>query len=689
MSFKLSIFIVVIAIAAALTMGCANESEPTAPPFRVSFGEKSTCFKNIPETFQRYFENKISEGELRGFWACARSAIQTFDELVESPDKDSFTPQQLNRFLTKMFLKNEPLPEGLVVSLMDLKTAWFGGNNITLTKSELRQLQVWFAEFENVMVMLQPYLSVYMADRESVSYVDLIKAEQVLTMATSRIGALPLSQGKAVETKSILRFLTELERYLSTGQEQSSPMKKWADLLPLVVSAKKLIFGTPEEVIAVNDWQSLLVIGAQGFMLFRHADYGVVQGSIETAEWAQSMEHVLNRVNTLVMPVFERRKGKPIVEAEWQNLFVQVEKSQLVDMKADQLMQIYLTFQSIIKAPSTTDNDLHSEDFRNLVSQINAWKEVHKKITAGKSLDKAIAYEAFLMNLEAINQEMQLDSHGEWVMPAASKSLDLRSRLHLNWRAAVLSKLLKKYGDSKGWTMDQLKPLQKGLSTLFEEKYLVKVFREANLFTLVADGDEILSPSEALQYLGLVLSGMSSSSRIQSVSADLNVDSVQKAVWKNKDEVFAHTPLLLSYLKDEKTWEKVNQLLMTTVKDQGSWKTPWTSWELSQSQILLLYLEGFMKRFDLNNDQVIDYDESQVAYKVFAPLLGQLLGKIGVGPAELPAFFSFLIKHGDTPFTLYGGAVLYNHWKWNPQEWKTIRSDRRMLLSILATLSKL
>ena len=691
MSFKLCVFIICIAIASAITIGCAKENEPTRQPFVVTFGEKGSCFKNIPETFQNYFEGNISDAQIHNFWTCANSAIETFVTTVvtEKSREDVFTPQELNRFLQTNFLRNQPLPTTLMASLMDLKVAWFGGVNSELTKAELRQLQTWFAEINNVMVMLRPHLPVYMGKKAEFTREQLLNAELQLLSAAQKMGALPAIRGKPMSSDSLKNFLSELEKYLSEGASES-PMKTLADMLPMVLTVKKMMFETPEEVIAVNDWKNLLFTGAQGFMIFRQAHYGVFDSSIEKPLWIRSVDHISSQISNIVLPVFQRRKGQPITEAEWQRFFEQFEKSKLTGIKADQLKQIYLTIHSLYKSSSNTSNDFHQDDFLNILNEVASWKDVHNRIIAGDAYNKSRKYEAFLADLEIKNKDLQLDKNGEWLMPAPNNKLDLRSRLHLNWRATIAWRLLNKYGDpSVGWTLDQLKPLQQSLSSLFEEKYLVKVFREANLFTLIGDGGETLSASEAIQYLSLVLSGLSSSSRIQTFSSDLSVSNIQNAIWENKESVFAHTPLLLSYLKDEKTWNSVNRLLMATVKDKGSLKTPWTSWELAQSQILVLYLEGFMKRFDLNQDQVIDHDEALGALKIFGPILGQLLGKIGVGPKELPGFFLFLIRYGDTPFTLYGGDVLYTNWKWNPQAWTSIRADRQTLLSILATLAKL
>lgn len=691
MSFKLCFFIICIAVASALTIGCAKESVPMREPFVVRFGEKGTCFKNIPDTFQRYFDGKVSDSEVHGFWTCAQSAINTFTELVvgEKSNPDVFTPRQLNRFLTKTFLKDEPLPDSLMASLMDIKTAWFGGSSDLLTKQELNQLKVWFAELDSVMTMLNPHLSVYMGDKDNFSSEELLNAELALINAALKIGSLPERQGKSMPSAQLANFLSELEKYLSIGSDES-PMKTVGDMLPMVLTLKKMMFDTAEETIVINDWKNLLATGAQSFMIFRQAKYGVIRNDIEKPLWVRSVDHIASQISNIVLPVFQRRKGLPILEAEWKKLFDEAEKSKLTSFKSNQLMEIYLTVQSLIKAESTANSDFHQEDFINILNEVAAWKNAHNQLLGQQKLNKASAYEAYLGNLLKQNQALQLDKNAEWVIPAQSKTLDIRSQLHINWRGYLLWKLQKKYSDTEdGWTLDQLKPLQKSLSSLFEEKYLVKVFREANLFTLAADGSDSLSATEALQYMSLILSGLSSASRIQDFSKDLSVESVQEAVWNNKAEVFAHTPLFLNYLKDKKTWIKSNQLLMATVKDQGSVKNPWTSWELSQSQILLLYLEGFMKRFDKDQNQVIDHDEALDALKVFGPILGQLLSKIGVGEKELPGFFLFLIRYGDTPFTLYGGDILYTQWRWNPQLWTTIQADRQTLLSILATLAKL
>lgn len=696
MSFKLSLMILLVAIASAMTMGCSRESEPTRQPFKVTFGEKSTCFKDIPQTFQRYFDGESTNAEIHGFWTCAQSAFQLFDDVVKGRNEDSFDPAELNYFLRDFFLKGEPLPSGLMQSIMEIKVAWFGGSPSVLTREELRQFQIWFQTFDEVMIMIRPHVDVLTNSKRKISYQELLNAEQAVVSGAFKIGSLPLSRGKAITVSQIKNFLNELQSYVKKGISISEE-KKWGSVLPFIMATKNLMFGTPEDMMLAADWKNLMSVGAQGLMILNHANHGVIKSNIEDPHWVEAVDHIFAQANNLVTPVFERRKSQPISEAEWKYLFDQLGKSNLVGLKPNEMMQIYLTLHPLIKAPTTKDNDLHQEDFFSLLNELAVWKSVHNKILGGLPLDPSREYQAYLADLETKNQELQLDKNGEWLIPAPSKNLDVRSRLHLNWKAFIFRKLQMKYGDSKGWTLDQLKPLQQSLSSLFEEKYLTKVFREANLFTLAGDGNDILSPSEAIQYLSLVMSGMLSSSRIQDFAKveqdpkenSLNVVHIEKTVWKNKADLFQHLPNFLNYLSDEPTWKKINQLLMKTVKEQASLTSPWTSWELSQSQVLTLYLEGFMKRFDKNKDQVIDLDEARDALKVFAPTLGPLVSKIGVDESELESFFLFMIRYGDTPFTLYGGDVLYTHWKWNPQTWVTINADRKTLLSILATLSTL
>jgi hypothetical protein len=65
-----------------------------------------------------------------------------------------------------------------------------------------------------------------------------------------------------------------------------------------------------------------------------------------------------------------------------------------------------------------------------------------------------------------------------------------------------------------------------------------------------------------------------------------------------------------------------------------------------------------------------------------------LLSPVGMPQDEVQPFYTFMMKFGDTPFTMWGGPIAFNYWKWHKNEW-AFEADRTTLMSILNQLSKL
>jgi hypothetical protein len=107
-----------------------------------------------------------------------------------------------------------------------------------------------------------------------------------------------------------------------------------------------------------------------------------------------------------------------------------------------------------------------------------------------------------------------------------------------------------------------------------------------------------------------------------------------------------------------------------------------TTGDLLQTYQLFEYVEVFCELYDTNpNDDVINLTEAETAYVIYGPTLGRLLPQSDLG------FFTFLFRYGDTPFTMWGGQILYNTWQQTPQTW-TVGADRKILMGILSQLSK-
>jgi hypothetical protein len=103
---------------------------------------------------------------------------------------------------------------------------------------------------------------------------------------------------------------------------------------------------------------------------------------------------------------------------------------------------------------------------------------------------------------------------------------------------------------------------------------------------------------------------------------------------------------------------------------------------------LFQYVETFLRIYDADFNETIELPEASEAYRKYGPTLSRLLSKNGLPPDDVLAFFTFMMKYGDTPFSMFGGQIRFNHWRWHRKDW-SFSADRATLMSILNQLSKL
>jgi hypothetical protein len=218
-----------------------------------------------------------------------------------------------------------------------------------------------------------------------------------------------------------------------------------------------------------------------------------------------------------------------------------------------------------------------------------------------------------------------------------------------------------------------------------------RLVREADSFTLGANGNGDLEVSEAVRYLAFVASAYRSSQvwldRAQAVCHTHAIECVRSVGLS--EPVIGILPRLQKSIGSEppasflRYMQKAEETILgTPIEGEVG------AGDLLQIWMVFQYVETFEKRYDLDGSEVIDLSEADQAFHVFGPVLSRLLSRTGLPDEELRAFFTFLMRYGDTPFTMFGGQIAYNYWKWHPERWK-LSADRQVLMAILNQLSKL
>ena len=137
-------------------------------------------------------------------------------------------------------------------------------------------------------------------------------------------------------------------------------------------------------------------------------------------------------------------------------------------------------------------------------------------------------------------------------------------------------------------------------------------------------------------------------------------------------------------------WQSLEKNLEATVRKNGFQPTPITGGEIVQLFILSQYLETFMLRFDANNNQTLNLDESYVAYGVYKNILKELLSGFVSTDDDVLNIYTFMFNYGETPLSGMGGMLKYVNWRVKRElgQWE-YEADRIRLSQILSSLSAL
>jgi hypothetical protein len=343
----------------------------------------------------------------------------------------------------------------------------------------------------------------------------------------------------------------------------------------------------------------------------------------------------------------------------------------------------------------------HLQALRTVLSD---WQMLRKAVTGAGPYSGAVG-ERF-KNMINASAPHEWDARGRMAFPLSpAKTWTEDGLLHMVWPFVVMSWLKDAYvpdgrpevGDEimEAAGLEILTTMRKfGWLTETKDTIGKKLLRESDLFTLASNGNGTIDLFEATRYLAFIASsyraaviwlgeaetvcGGRASECARRVGGDLSRDILSSMPrlqnWlRQKDS----DPRFVAYMKsgEETILEKVTE---------GEFKTA----DVLQVWMLFQYVETFLQRYDGDFTDTVSLPEATPAFQVYGPILGKMLSGVGLPPEELFGFFTFMMKYGDTPFTMFGGQVLYNHWKWHRNDW-AFQSERTHLMGILNQLSKL
>jgi len=693
-------------VASALVLlSCAGENKPQNPSIEVQLKNSGECLSNFGSELNKYFKGNMSRAEVVAFWDCTSDAVKEFQRLTsgETGGGNTYTPQALRLFLYEHFFKSRKLSDEMLSGIMELKRVFVSGTSRAVTREELTRLQDFITEMKVITLELHPHVKVLFGRPVPASDTEVDAAARAFESASKRLGVWFDRFQQPYSFNQMLDLVKALQGWMKDDSDALDVLDKMERAIPVAQPAKRILAGGRSDVIEGHTWVPLMLSLGKVFHVyldFRHAfkddlNSGMIRGLMPDA---------IEQIGLLIEQAIARRLGAGLPFTEFQELFERLELSQLMpaEFTAKALRPAFDWLVIRVLGKGAPAGELTLSHVKDLRAQHWVWKNILGRVNGGNfvQIPEWHKFEAILNRTSPIGWDAEGRLTHDLQGPA-TWTQDNRRRMVwpfvvLNWiREGYVGTADQMTEDEMMFAVSEILPMLQNFGWMTTTKLSIgkRLVREADLFLFPSNGDFQLQLGEAVHYLAFV----SSAFRIAEIwlaEADRDCGGrlaicVRELATKPGSRALEALPHLrqavlgrppqefIKYMKaaEETTLGKV------TTGDIGTK-------DILQIMMLFQYVEVFLKFYDTDRTEKIDLAESLEAYVKYGPTLNRLLSRNGLPPDEVLAFYTFMMKYGDNPFTMFGGSIYFVNWKLKRNDW-VFGAERLVLMSILNQLSKL
>lgn len=688
-----------------LFLGCAGEDVPSGNPIAVE-KNGSDCLNLFSTHVKKYFEGRMSQAEVAEFWDCTAHAVNEYQRLTAGEGQtDRYKPENVMRFLERHFMNDTHVPASLVYSIMEIKRVLLAGRTDSITRAELTELKDLLMLLKSVCQDLNPHARVLFLHNESASDEEITAASDAIKKAMGRVAIWLDQRRESYSFTQLETFIEQIDEFSKKEFDGSEVFAKLRKGLGVIAPAKAILISGWKQGVDGHEWAPLLESAGDAYFAYLSFNYAF-QEDLNSALAREVLPHGILAATSALERGARLHRTEKIPVDEWVVLFKEVEKAKWLP-EAFSAAGLTGALKWFIKRPLAQGVDSESlalDHLNVLKEQMNNWillrRQAVSYLPGGARLSSK--YEDVLLK----SRPMEWDQEGRIFYPfSPATKWTSNARVRMVWPFVILNWIKESFVGAEQDELNdeeilraagEILPVLKGFGWLkdTENKIGTKLLRESDLFTPSSNGDALIQLHEGARYLAFVASAFRGAELWLKGAKTVcgkepQADCVREYGADMRNDVVAAMPRLKASLSGKAAEHFVNytrraeETSLGTVVD-GKFGTG----QLLQAYMIFQYIETFLNRFDADDSGYISLNESEPAFAHFGPILESLLSVSGLPDEDLRAFFTFLMKHGDTPFTMFGGGVLWLHWKWHPESWQ-FESDRSTLMGILNQLSKL
>lgn len=665
-------------------------------------GKQVECLKEFSDNVALFVENELPEQKVNDTFTCMLKAIDLFQKKTIGSGGDSYKTKELKEFFEVYFIKDVNISQTLADEMMKFKKALVGGEDTLLTKAEIKKLTAILSVLQTEAIELQKNMPLILFKKKTATLQEIEQAEKIVLEIVKKIlSRIELSESE-YSFKDMKNLLTEAVNYYrqKRGQEAFQLAEKW---LPLIESIRQLIIGENEVLYGKEEFQTVSINIIESYFLSHYFNYHIKQRKIDNPEDVTAIMHFAEKLLAVISGYHQMRSQNQFSFASIDQFVDILEKynylpNNISSAAIKELIKV-LTARNFDPARRGDSRGLQAFERKHLQAfsnEIAAWMNFQfwlNSIFKNKEQNKilmSVTQNQMSEHFDKLNLKSYLQQRNHYD--------DIQMQLNETYFGSMKRLLLKedpivltsqgKYVISKlkepQWTwlnlsqLNTMMLLSRGLMIGYAKEHMpayqdlrlraqdleiwykefekigydlkafdlrsknpgVRSFYEANLFTSSANGDDVIDPDEAFDFLTLLVAGgMVNTNGVLAMkglekcrlkendyfgNAWLNERCFFQVLRVNVDKVYDHLPNLKHYL---------NQMSDTQFNDY--WRqflyairvSPYDGERLETADIRTLvmvthYIESLMYAFDFNRDQWLDQDELKAAaprfYQVFA-----------------------------------------------------------------------
>jgi hypothetical protein len=669
-----------------LSFSCSEflKGKPEQKPVIEANKENLSCLKDVSKKFSSFLKSEVSEKEVDEVFTCLDATLKEFQTTVEGGvEASAFTAEELFKIFDK-FINESQISKETTNDLLVLKTAVLGGSPQKITKKEISDLRNYLNILKVEAKALLPYAQI----------LRLKKEENVFSkkMLQDGFAQLNLSLKNLIKASQVYRSdyqFSDLQRLIINLKILDSDQ---SELLGLASKVKDLLAGTQalqtesDYFILIDNLTEVLrlySIHLNGYIKFEMEDPVSLKETIAYAEdWIHLLEKSLQYNRTKLIsfetldPVLTEILKKELIP-------IKVKPSTLLSFYKTLLVRVFQSGQG----PEVNGlNGLTKTHFSNLKQEIAIFKTyldfiettpVDKRVPIATIQSQLKTYDPtsrslFLMKLDEESRKTVLKAFNElkseflekrpvvyrfnkmviaanqdiwdqnWSDLARAVYVKMLSReLLIGWGTGSTSESLTKASISEAglvkWYND-FKPFSievKAFDPRSDNSGAVS-FKQANLLTYSADGDDKMNFLETIQYLNMLISGGGQSlseiqNGLQKTSCPLPEKDVFDVNWNNEEcaikdlrtnfkHYFSNLSFLVGFtsrMNDQQFAQFYYSVMDVTRIDTKQKGQKVETADLRAMSILLHYIEALYAKFDVDQNWAFSANEIKAAYPRF------------------------------------------------------------------------